>query len=379
VPDDKPITGVPLLDLNRQYAAIGREMEKAVIDCARSTRYILGPAVEEFEKAAADYCGAKESIGVTSGSDALIIALMAEGIGPGDKVITTPFTFFATAGAIWRVGAIPVFVDIEEDGFNIDPDQVAEAAKQDGVKAVIPVHLFGQCADMDPIMEIAEKHGLIVIEDAAQAIGSEFKGKRAGSMGHYGCFSFFPSKNLGCMGDGGLVICNDEEKAEKLRIFRNHGSKPKYYHRFVGGNFRIDAMQAAVLSVKLPCLDSWTQSRQKNAADYRSLFADAGIQGLTPPPELPGRRHIYNQFTLRIKDGKRDRVLKSLHEKNIGCEVYYPVPLHLQECFAELGHKEGDMPKSEIAAGEVISIPIFPELTDEEKKYVVDALAEILS
>lgn len=378
VPEKKKIDGVPLLDLGRQYALIGGEMEKALIDCARSGRYILGDAVEKFEKESAEYCGVNHAIGVTSGSDALIVALMAEGIGPGDKVITSAFTFFATGGAIWRVGATPIFVDIEPDGFNIDPAKVEQAAGQQGVKAIMVVHLFGQCADMDAIMDIAKKYDLCVIEDAAQSIGSEYKGKRAGSIGHYGCFSFFPSKNLGCMGDGGLVTTNDPERAKMVKMLRNHGSQPKYYHKYVGGNFRIDAMQAAVLSVKLPYLDSWTKGRQKNAATYEELFAKAKMENVQLPAVLPERRHIYNQFTLRIKNGLRDRVLKSLRERKIGCEVYYPVPLHLQECFADLNYKPGDIPLSEQASDEVISIPIFPELTTEEQQYVVDSFAEIL-
>ena len=371
------ITQVPLLDLRRQYESIGPEMERALLECARSTLYILGRAVEDFEAESAAYCGAAHAIGATSGSDALIMALMAKNIGSGHKVIAPPFTFFATAGAITRVGATPVFVDIEPDGFNLDPAQLETAAKQ-GARAVIVVHLFGQCAEMDPILDIANKYDLVVIEDAAQAIGSEYKGRRAGSMGDFGCFSFFPSKNLGCMGDGGLVTCMDEEKADLLRVLRNHGSRPKYYHRLIGGNFRLDAMQAAVLSVKLPHLDSWTKGRQENAALYRELFAQADLPDLVCPIELPDRRHIYNQFTLRILNGKRDRVLKSLREKRIGCDIYYPVPLHLQECFADLGYAQGSLPVSEQAAAQAISIPVFPELTEAEITYVVDTLADIL-
>lgn len=370
---------MPLLDLKRQYMQVGSEIERALLECSRSTQYILGKTVETFEKEAAEYCGVEHAVGVTSGSDAVIIALMAENIGPGDKVITTPFTFFATAGAIQRVGAQPVFVDIEPDGFNIDPEQLEQAASKTGAKAVIPVHLFGQCANMDPIMKIAEKYGLSVIEDAAQAIGSEYNNQRAGSIGHYGCFSFFPSKNLGCVGDGGLVTTNDAARADMLIILRNHGSRPKYYHKLVGGNFRLDAIQAAVLSVKLPYLDSWTEKRQSNAAFYRNAFEQAfSSDALTLPLELPERRHIYNQFTIRIKNGHRDRALKTLRENKIGCEVYYPVPLHLQECFEPLNYSEGDFPVSETAAKEVISIPIFPELSEAEMQTVVDTLARIL-
>ena len=371
------ITQVPLLDLMRQYEVIGETMEHALIQCARSGRYILGQAVEAFEEQVAPYCGVKHGVGVTSGSDALILALMAEGIGPGDRVITSPFTFFATAGAISRLGATPVFVDIEPEGFNIDPDQVAHEADK-GARAILVVHLFGQCADMDPILSIADERGMPVFEDAAQAIGSEYKGKRAGSLGRYGCFSFFPSKNLGCMGDGGLVTTGDPDRADLMRLLRNHGARPKYYHKFVGGNFRLDAMQAAVLAVKLPHLDAWSESRQRNAAFYRGLFENAGLDEVVLPPELPDRRHIYNQFTLRIRNGKRDRVLKSLRERRIGCEVYYPVPLHLQECFASLGYRAGAFPVAETAAKEVISIPIFPELTREEMTHVVEAFSDIL-
>lgn len=373
------IESVPLLDLKRQYAAIGSEMERALLECSRSTQYILGKQVESFEQKAGDYCGAKHALGVTSGSDALIIALMAEKIGHKDKVITTPFTFFATAGAISRVGAEPVFVDIEPDGFNINPEKLEKAASSEGVKAVIPVHLFGQCAQMDAIMEISEKYGLAVIEDAAQAIGAEYKNRRAGSIGHYGCFSFFPSKNLGCIGDGGLVTTNDQNRADKLRILRNHGARPKYYHNLVGGNFRLDAVQAAVLSIKLPYLDSWTEKRQSNAAFYRKAFEQAGLSdSIVLPPEIPDRRHIYNQFTVRIKNGMRDRILKTLREKKIGCEIYYPVPLHLQECFESLGHAPGDFPVSEAAANEVVSLPIFPELSEWEMQFVVDTLSQIV-
>jgi dTDP-4-amino-4,6-dideoxygalactose transaminase len=369
--------GIPLLDLKRQYAQIGDKIEAAVIESARSTQYILGKTVSDFEEQAAAYCGADHAIGVTSGSDALIVALMAEGIGLGDEVICPPFTFFATAGAIHRVGARPVFVDIEPVGFNLDPE-LLEAAINKNTRAIVPVHLFGQAAEMDAIMRIAEKHGLCVIEDGAQAIGSEYKGRRVGSIGHYGCFSFFPSKNLGCLGDGGLVTTNDPDRNAKVRMLRNHGMEPKYYHEVVGGNFRIDALQAAVLSVKLPYLDGWTEGRQENATRYRELFAQAEIPGIELPTELSERRHIYNQFTIRIGNGRRDVALTHLREKNIGCDIYYPVPLHMQKCFADLGGAAGDFPVSERAAAEVLSIPIFPELSGEELATVVDQLAAVL-
>jgi len=370
------IESVPLLDLGRQYEAIGEEMEKKLIEIARSGKYVLGQAVEDFENEAAKYCGAQFGVGVTSGSDALIAALMAENIGPGDKVLTTPFSFFATVGAITRLGAVPVFVDIEPAGYNIDPIQIACSCTD--AKAIIPVHLFGQCVDMDAITQAATQFGLVVIEDAAQAIGAEYKGTKAGSIGHYGCFSFFPSKNLGCMGDGGLVTTNDPEKAEKLRIMRNHGMKPKYYHSEIGGNFRLDAIQAGVLSVKLPYLDKWHEARRENAGYYMELFMELGIQNAVCPILLPDRKHIFNQFTSRVKNGQRDNLVNALRKKNIGCDVYYPVPLHLQECFAYLGHKEGDFPVAEKAAKEVMSIPIFPELTKDEMVYVANTIAEVI-
>ena len=375
--ENEVIASVPLLDLRRSYATLAEPLEAALLAVARSGAYILGETVERFEKEAAAYCGAAHAVGVTSGSDALLVALMAEGIGPGHEVVTTAFSFFATAGAIRRVGARPVFVDIEPGGFNMDPGQV-EAAITPRTWAILPVHLFGQCAEMDPILEIARRHGLVVIEDAAQAIGSEYRGWRAGSLGDYGCFSFFPSKNLGCMGDGGLVTSNDPARAERVRLLRNHGAHPKYYHKLVGGNFRLAPIQAAVLSVKLPHLDAWTKARQENAAHYRDLFAAVRLPGLVLPPELPGRRHIYNQFTLRVQGGRRGRVSEVLKARKIGFEVYYPVPLHRQECFADLGYGPGSLPEAERAALEVLSTPIFPELRAAEREYVVSAFREAL-
>jgi len=361
---------IPFLDLSRQYATIYYDIEKAVLECVRSGKYILGKTVEKFENEMAAYCKSNHAIGVSSGSDALLVSLMAENIGPGDKIITTPFTFFATAGAISRVGATPVFVDIEADGFNIDPAKI-EAAIDKNTRAIIPVHLFGQCADMDSIMAIAEKHNLAVIEDAAQAIGATYKGRRAGSIGHYGCFSFFPSKNLGCMGDGGVVIANDSKRADRVRMLRNHGAKPKYYHQLIGGNFRLDAMQAAILSTKLPYLNFWNEQRRNNANDYRRLLSQ--IELLICPVEVSGRHHVYNQFTLRICNDGRDKVVEYLKDKNIGCEIYYPLPLHLQPCYESLNYKKGDLPIAEKTAKEVISLPIFPELTIEEKIAIADA------
>jgi dTDP-4-amino-4,6-dideoxygalactose transaminase len=376
---------VPLLDLKAQYATIRDDVMAAVDDVMESQYFILGPKVNELEAAVADYSSAAHAVGVSSGTDALLISLMTEGIGAGDEVITTPYSFFATAGCISRVGARPVFVDIDPVSFNIDPALI-EAAITDHTKAVVPVHLYGQVAEMDPILEIADRHSLAVIEDGAQAIGAEYKGKRAGSMGHYGCFSFFPSKNLGGAGDGGMVVMNDDERAERLRIMRGHGGKPKYFHSMIGGNFRLDAIQAAVLLVKLGHLDAWSRGRQKNADIYRRLFRDAGVvvdpqdmggvKGVVLPEVLPERRHIYNQFVIRVD--RRDELRGFLKDKGIGNEVYYPVPFHLQECFADLGYKEGDFPHSEAAARESLAVPIYPELTEDMIAEVVAAIVEFV-
>lgn len=365
---------VPLLDLKPQYLALKDELDRAVLEVAASTCYIGGPKIGEFEKQAATYCGTKYAVGVTSGTDALLLALMVSCIGPGDEVVTTPYTFFATGGSIWRTGAKIVFADIEPDTFNLDPEKVADAVT-DKTRAIMPVHLYGQCAAMDPIMEIARKRNIVVIEDAAQAIGSEYKGRRAGSIGDFGCFSFFPSKNLGAFGDGGLVTTNDPEKYKLLVMFRNHGSEPKYYHKYVGGNFRLDPLQAAVLSVKLPHLDAWTAKRQANAALYAQLIEKAGLlkKGVRLPKVVQSR-HIFNQFVLRVP--KRDELRKFLGAKEIGCEIYYPVPLHMQECFAALGYKKGAFPESEKAAGETIAVPIHPDLPDGAIGEVVGAIAE---
>jgi dTDP-4-amino-4,6-dideoxygalactose transaminase len=366
-------TGVPLLDLKAQYATIREELDEALAGVFETQRYILGPEVEALEAEVAEYSGCRFGVGVSSGTDALLLSLMGLGIGPGDEVITTPFTFFATGGCIHRLGARPVFTDIEPASFNLNPELV-EKAVTEKTKAIIPVHLFGQCVEMDPLLDVAKKHDLAVVEDAAQAIGSEYKSKRAGSMGTVGCFSFFPSKNLGACGDGGMITTNDEELAARLRILRNHGAKPKYYHQLVGGNFRLDALQAAILRVKRRHLDDWTAARQKNAARYRELFA--GCDAVRCPPELPRRRHIYNQFSLRVP--RRDQLREHLKSKGIGCEVYYPVPLHVQECFAELGYKQGDLPESEHAAAEALAIPIYPELTAEQQELVAGEIRGFL-
>lgn len=370
---------VPLLDLKAQYATIRDEILPAINAVLESQMCILGSAVTDCEAKLAAYCKTPHAITVSSGSDALLICLMAEGIGPGDEVITTPYTFFATAGAIARVGAKPVYVDIDPKTYNIDPAQI-EAKITKNTKAIIPVHLYGQCADMDAIMAIADRHGIPVIEDAAQAIGSEYKGRRAGTIGRYGCFSFFPSKNLGAAGDGGMVTTNDAALAEKLTVLRTHGSKPKYYHSMIGGNFRCDAIQAAIVAVKLPHLDSWTAGRQANAARYRRLFEAAGLtkDGLVQLPyEVPGNRHIYNQFVIRVP--RRNELQAYLKEQKVGNEVYYPVPLHIQKCFAYLGYKEGDMPESERAAKETVALPIYPELSDAQAEWVVECVRQFLT
>lgn len=372
------VTSVPLLDLKAQYAAIRDEVRAAVDGVLESQQCILGPAVTECEAKLAPYCGCPHAITVSSGSDALLISLMAEGIGAGDEVITTPYTFFATGGAIARIGAKPVFVDIDRQTYNIDPAQI-ESKVTRNTKAIMPVHLYGQCAEMDPILAIADRHKIPVIEDAAQAIGAEYKGRRAGSMGRYGCFSFFPSKNLGAAGDGGMVTASDAAVAERLRVLRVHGSKPKYYHALIGGNFRFDSLQAAIVSVKLKYLDAWTAGRQANAARYRRLFDAAGLTkgGLVQLPyEVPGNRHIYNQFVIRLP--RRDELQAYLREQKIGNEVYYPVPLHIQQCFSYLGYREGDFPQSEAAAKETLALPIYPELSDAQAEYVVASIKRFL-
>jgi dTDP-4-amino-4,6-dideoxygalactose transaminase len=369
-------TAVPLLDLKEQYRPIREEIRAAIDRVADAQWFINGPEVEGLEREVAAYSGAPYGIGVSSGTDALLVAMMAIEVQPGDEIITTPYSFFATAGCIARLGAKPVFVDIDPNSYNILPAAI-EAAITPRTRVIIPVHLYGQMAEMDPIMDIARRHNLIVIEDAAQAIGSEYHGHRAGSMGDFGCFSFFPSKNLGGFGDGGLVTALDEALAARVRQLRNHGDGPKYYHKFVGGNFRLDALQAAVLRVKLPYLDQWTEGRQRNAARYRALFASADLQTVGLPTESPERRHIYNQFVIRVS--RRDELIAHLRERQIGCEVYYPVPLHLQECFAYLGHKTGDFPACEAAANETLALPIYPELTEAQQATVVDAVADFVA
>jgi dTDP-4-amino-4,6-dideoxygalactose transaminase len=372
--------GVPLLDLNAHHAPLHKEIMAALEQTVRSQAFILGPEVGKLEERVATYCQAKYGIGVTSGTDALLIALMALGVGSGDEVIATPYSFFATAGAIARLGAKPVLVDIDPTTYNLDPTKIEKAVTL-RTKAIIPVHLYGQCADMAPIVELARRHHLSIIEDAAQAIGAEYRdGRRACGLGTIGCLSFFPSKNLGCLGDGGMAVTNDPDLAERMRVLRVHGSKPKYYHKLIGGNFRLDTIQAAVLNVKLNYLDQWTKRRQENATRYEALFQQSGLvqKGAVRLPEPVYRAsgvkhyHIYNQFVLRVE--RRDDLLAHLKQKGIGAEIYYPVPFHLQECFRYLEHKAGDFPESERAAQETLAIPIYPELTPAQQTEVVGAI-----
>ena len=375
---------VPLLDLKQQYRSVKAEILSATEEVFESQYFILGPRVEALEKEIAGYCSTKYAVGVSSGTDALLISLMAAEIGPKDRVITTPFTFFATVGSIVRAGAGPVFVDIDPQTYNMSPDGLAKVlasmdqAQKQSLKAIVPVHLYGQCADMDPILKIAAENRLVVIEDAAQAIGATYGKKPAGSLGDLGCFSFFPSKNLGAFGDGGMVTTQSDSLFEKLRTLRVHGSFPKYYHKLVGGNFRLDALQAAIVSVKLKYLDEWTAARRENATNYRKLFNAAGLDQIIhlPTEEQPG--HIYNQFVISI-DNKRDELRRHLQTAEIGTEIYYPVPMHLQECFSNLNYNEGDFPVAERAAAHTLALPIYPELSDDQQAYVVDKIKQFYS
>ncbi len=363
---------VPLLDLKAQYATIKDEILAAVSEVLESQRCIGGPKVAELEEKIAAISDCKFAVGASSGTDAILNSLMSLDIGADDEVITSPLTFFSTVGCIVRVGARPVFVDIDPRTYNINPELI-ESAVTEKTKAIMPVHLFGQMAEMDPITEIANKYNLVVIEDAAQSTTSTYKGRKAGSIGTVGCFSFFPSKNLGGIGDGGMIVTNDEQLYERLFVMRNHGSKPKYYHKYIGGNFRLDPIQAAALLVKLPHLDDWSEARRRNAAYYDKKFAGTVVK----PPYI-GRDcvSIYNQYVIRVP--RRDEVVAHLQENNIGCEIYYPVPIHLQECFSHVGYKKGDSPESEKAAKEVMALPIYPELTDEMKDYVSETILSFL-
>jgi len=388
------MTPVPLLDLKAQYAQIRDEVIPIIESVCASQQFILGEHVRALEAEIARYCGASVGIGVSSGTDALLLALMALEIGPGDEVITSPYTFFATAGTIARAGARPVFCDIDPQTFNIMPAAVqafiddecvpdskglVRRATGGRIKALMPVHLYGQAADMDPLMQIARRYRLRVIEDAAQAIGTEYKnGVRAGSIGDVGCFSFFPSKNLGAFGDAGLCTANDADLAERMRVLRVHGGKPKYFHALIGGNFRIDELQAAVLRIKLKYLDGWTQARQRNAAYYDEAFARAGLGSrVITPRAAPGGRHIFNQYVVRVE--RRDALKTFLGERGIGTEIYYPLPLHMQQCFAYLGYRNGDFPHSERAAAETLALPVYPELSEEQLATVVARTAEFFA
>jgi dTDP-4-amino-4,6-dideoxygalactose transaminase len=364
---------VPLLDLKAQYASIKDELLAAVAEVLASQVCIGGPKVAELEQKIAALSGCQYAVGASSGTDALLNTLMSLDIGPGDEVITTPFTFFATAGSIARTGARPVFVDIDPRTYNIDPTLI-ERAITPRTKAILPVHLFGQMADMDPIMEIAARHRLAVIEDAAQSISATYKGRRAGSIGTAGCFSFFPSKNLGGVGDGGMIVTNDAGLYERLMVMRNHGSKPKYFHRYVGGNFRLDPIQAAVLLVKLGRLEAWSEARRRNAAFYNQVFAGTDVG---TPYVSPDCVSIYNQYVIRV--AQRDELLAQLKSAGIGTEVYYPLPLHLQECFRELGYKKGDLPQAERATKVVLALPVYPELTGEMLESVVASVRPVLA
>ena len=381
---------VPLLDLKPQYAALAAQMQAAIERVCASQHFILGPAVKELEAAVAAYSQCRFGVGVSSGTDALLLALMALGIGAGDAVITSPFTFFATAGTIARSGARPLFCDIDLESFNLSAaavedfiagqcerrgDRLVHRASGTRVRAVMPVHLYGQITDMERLTECARAHGLLLIEDAAQAIGAaDARGRRAGTFGAVGCLSFFPTKNLGAFGDAGMCVTNDAELAARMEILRVHGGKPKYYHALIGGNFRIDELQAAVLNVKLPHLDAWTDRRQRNAAFYDAAFRRAELGAALQTPQVaPGLRHIYNQYVVRVRD--RDGLRAQLTAAGIGTEIYYPVPLHLQQCFAYLGGQAGDFPQAERAASECLALPIYPELSQSQLQYVVDAVA----
>ena len=367
---------VPLLDLEAQYRPIRDEILAAMTRVCDSQRFIMGPEVDALERELARALGVTHAVSMSSGTDAILATLMALGVGPGDEVITPTYSFFATAGCVARVGATPKLVDIDPATFNVDPEAV-RAAITPRTKAIIPVHLYGQMADMDALVEIGKAQRIPVIEDACQAIGAEQHGRPAGSLGIAGCFSFFPSKNLGAFGDAGLVTTNDDALAQELRLLRNHGAEPKYHHSRIGGNFRLDALQAAVLRVKLPYLSEWTEARRANARRYDELFASAGLSAVVLPTETPGYRHIFNQYIVRVPD--RDRVRSYLTEHGIGTEIYYPVPFHLQECFASLGYSQGDFPHSEAAANSTLALPIYGELTHEQQQAVVTTLGEALS
>jgi dTDP-4-amino-4,6-dideoxygalactose transaminase len=370
-------TPVPMLDVCRENSRLSNELNAAMADVTRSGAFVHGPACHKFEAEMAKYCGTGHAIGCASGSDALLLVLMALGIGPGDEVIVPSFTFFATASAVWRLGAKPVFADIKPDTFNLDPADVLYKIST-ATKAIIPVHLFGQCAEMDEIRQIATAaRGIPIIEDSCQAIGSEYRGVRTGSLGTAACFSFYPTKNLGGFGDGGLITTDDGKLAAHLKVLRDHGAQPRYYHHYVGLNSRLDALQAAVLSVKLPHLDSWAAARKRHAERYQTEFKQRGLAAeIVEPTTSKECHHVWNQYTIRVKNGRRDALQKFLADRKIGSAIYYPVPLHLQECFAALGYEEGSLPVTEQACHEVLSLPVYPELTAAEQGTVIDAISE---
>jgi dTDP-4-amino-4,6-dideoxygalactose transaminase len=382
------MVNVPLLDLKRRYNLMKEEINNAIEKVLVSQRFILGEEVEHLEKEISKYCNTKYAVAVASGTDALLLSLINLGIGRGDFVITTPFTFFATAGAIHNAGAIPVFVDIKPDTYNIDPEKIKDLLEEktfhakrlnieiSKIKAIIPVHLYGQMADLEFIIDIANKYNLYVIEDACQAIGAEYKGKKAGSIGSMGCFSFFPTKNLGAYGDGGMVTTNDKGLMEKLRGLRVHGAENSYYHLSIGYNSRLDTIQAAILLAEFPYLDNWNKKRKENAEFYSDSLKD--IEEIDCPQVARERKHIFHQYTIRVKNYKRDKLMSFLSQKSIGSKVYYPVPLHLQKCFSSLGYKKDDFPIGETAAQELLSLPVFPELTEEEIKYVCDSIKSFM-
>ena len=367
---------VPLLDMGRQYEPLREAIRIAIDRVCESGRFVLGPDVAQLEQGIANYCGAKHAVACASGSDALLLALMALDVRPGDEVILPAYTFFATASAVWRLGAVPVFVDIDPVTYNIDPAQIASHTTA-ATKAILPVHLYGQCADMEAIHQVAQAHKLPVIEDAAQAIGASCGGRLAGTLGEIACFSFYPTKNLGGFGDGGMLTTESEDLAGRLRLLRAHGMEPRYYHRVVGINSRLDSIQAAVLNVKLPHLNRWAQLRRANVDCYNTLFAEHGLDRiLTLPTVAADRQHVWNQYVIRVPDGRRDALREHLTKAQIGTEIYYPVPLHQQECFQALGYRSGSLPESERAARETLALPIFPELRVVEQRAVVSRVAE---
>ncbi len=372
------IDSVPLLDIPATYPQMWNDVEHEMFKVVRSGQFILGPKVEELEEQIAAYTQAPYAVGVSSGTDALLLALMAAGIGPGDEVITSTYTFFATAGSIVRMGAKPVFIDIDPVTFNMDVTKI-EAAITPKTKAIMPIHLYGQCVEMPPLLELAEKHKLLVIEDAAQAIGSEYLERRAGGMGDFGCFSFFPTKNLGGFGDAGMVTTRSKKFYEKLKILRVHGMEPKYHHKMIGGNFRIDALQAAIILAKLIHLEEWIDDRRNNAQRYLRLFQKLALTDQFSMPMEIFPRHVYNQYVVRVHYDQRDELKKFLNDNKVGCEVYYPIPLHLQKCFKNLGYKKGDFPEAEKAAAETLALPVANEVTPEKQEFVVKKIREFIS